>query len=153
MNEFIHPYLFMEVVRETVSQGESITVDGTGDSMRPFIQPETDRIVLSPLPEKLKVGNICLYTREGGRPVIHRIYRLHENTVDMLGDGQLWIERGIPKSSLIAVVTQRLREGKKPCRCTGFFAELRAKINMKKKIYKLIAKEWIAKLYGKNKKN
>lgn len=112
MNEFIHPMIFLRVVSDAVAQGERITVDGTGDSMRPFIQPETDRLTLAPLPETLRTGDICLYVREGGRPVIHRIYKKRHGTYDMLGDNQYAVERGVRREQLVAVVSQRIRNGK-----------------------------------------
>ena len=132
VNEFIHPMIFLRVVSDAVAQGECITVNGTGDSMRPFIQPETDRLTLAPLPETLRTGDICLYVREGNRPIIHRIYKKRHSAYDMLGDNQYAVERGVRREQLIAVVSQRLRNGK-VYDCLRPTARLRARLYMAKR--------------------
>lgn len=146
MNEFIDPRFFTEVVRNAVSHGEQITVDGTGDSMRPFIMPETDRITLGPLPEKLRLGDICMYLRENGAVVIHRVYAVHKNSVDMLGDGQLWVERGVPKERLVALVTERIRNGES-LSCTTPSVRAAGVVRAKRRMTAEIGREYLHEAY------
>ena len=94
---------FAQAVRETVARGETILISGTGTSMEPLIRADRDKVLLAPLPDRaLLPGDIVLYRRENGQIVLHRIYRVHENGYDMLGDGQLWVEQNVAKEQLIA---------------------------------------------------
>lgn len=146
-NNYQKPDFFVTAIKDIIKTGECITVEGTGNSMLPFINPETDKIVLSPLPEKLYQGDICLYLRDG-HPVIHRIYKINENSFDMLGDNQYWIEKDVKKSEIIAIVSKRIRNGEE-LDCLN--PKLRKKNcrNMKKRIRKYYRKYKIHNLYAK----
>lgn len=129
MKEMILPdSVFLEAVREELAQGRSVTVDGTGNSMRPFILPETDRITLSPLPKKLRRGDICMYLRRNGKVVIHRIVSREKDSYVMCGDAQTKREPGVKESQIVAYVSQRIRNGK-VTRCDTAGARFRFRFN------------------------
>lgn len=131
---FMPSDIFLETVRQTVAEGGSISVEGTGDSMRPFILPGSDVIILSPVKGRLKRGDICLYVREGRKPVIHRVYAIHADSYDMRGDNQLWVEKNVPRESVIAVLTERIRNGSERLDCRSFRSRMRAYLSAKKKM-------------------
>ena len=109
-DKFNEQAFFVEAVRTAIRDGESVTLAGTGNSMRPFIDPDTDRLTLSPLPETVKPGHVCLYVRADGHPVIHRVWRVHrDGSCDTVGDAQIRIERRVPQKQLVAVLTDRIR--------------------------------------------
>jgi hypothetical protein len=76
-----------------------------------MIRQGKDSVYLSSPPEKLKKFDIPLYRREDGSFVLHRVVKVGE-TYTCIGDNQFKAEKGIAHSSVIAVVTAFVREGK-----------------------------------------
>lgn len=111
MNELpISSEVLLRTVEDAVRKGQSVIIAGTGDSMRPFIRPETDKLLLAPLPARaLLPGDVVLYRRPGGEAVIHRIFRVRGDSYDMLGDNQLLIEQNVPRACVIAYVKEVIR--------------------------------------------
>ncbi len=103
--------ILLDLIKKSIAENEDFVVSGGGESMRPFINPDTDKIVLSPIKAPLKKGDICLYMR-GEKAVIHRIYDIKDGLYDMLGDGQFWIEKDVKSENIVAVATKRIRNGK-----------------------------------------
>ncbi|MEE1012151.1 MAG: S24/S26 family peptidase [Acutalibacteraceae bacterium] len=102
-----------EVICSVISEinnGGTVTMVGSGTSMKPFIESEKDKIVLSKIPDnkKIRIGEIYLYRRSNGRYAIHRVYSVKGNTVSMCGDSQITIET-IDKNDLLAIVTQVIK--------------------------------------------
>lgn len=91
------------VIAETVNIGNSIKLTVTGISMFPLLRNEIDSVVLEK--KKIKKYDIALYTRENGAYILHRIVKMHKDTVDCIGDNERKIEKGVPKSNIIACVT------------------------------------------------
>ncbi len=147
MDKFSSPAFFVEAVRRAVQDGNSIIVSGTGESMRSFIDPDTDRLVLSPLPSRLHMGDICLYVRENGHPVIHRIWQVRRDSYDMLGDAQMWIEYRVPAQRLVAVMSERIR-GEERCYNRGKVRR-RAVLRMLARQYCPKTRKFIRRIYGK----
>lgn len=92
-----------EFVRPFVQRDEQVTVSGHGTSMLPTIC-DHDRLVMAPLCGEIRAGDVLLYTQPDGHSVIHRVWRVHGEYLDMLGDHQLIVERGVPKAAVIARV-------------------------------------------------
>lgn len=93
-----------EFVRPFVANNKEVTISGRGSSMLPTIHEDCS-LVMAPLPEKgVRAGDILLYTRSDGQPVIHRVWRVTRRGYDMLGDNQLLIERNVAKAAAIASV-------------------------------------------------
>ncbi len=79
--------------------------------MLPTVNPETDKIILSPVNRPLKTGDICFYLREENKPVTHRIYKIKKHRYCMMGDNQYWLEKDVPEENIIAVATKIIRNG------------------------------------------
>ena len=75
------------VVREVLSVAGSARVRAAGMSMWPTIE-NGSLVTVRPLPERLRIGQVILMDW-GGRPVLHRIYRLDRDTVYTIGDACL----------------------------------------------------------------
>lgn len=102
----------LKIITEIIKSGESVCFTGTGNSMLPTINPETDKIILSPVNRRLKKGDICFYLREENKPVTHRIYKIKKDRYCMKGDNQYWLEKDVPEENIIAVATKIIRNGK-----------------------------------------
>lgn len=142
----ITPAALIAAVCEATSHGGTILIAGTGTSMEPFIRADKDKVLLAPLPERpLLAGDIVLYRRTNGQAVLHRIYRVHRDCFDMLGDGQLWIEKGVTKQQLLAFV-QEIHRPEGVCRCDTAQARQRACSEMKRRIRRQRPRHLIAVL-------
>ena len=69
----------MPIIEDAFSQGLSVTLPITGNSMRPLFRHKRDSVVLSACdPYSLKRGDVPLYQRENGQYVLHRIVRVKQ---------------------------------------------------------------------------
>ena len=81
--------------------------------MLPLIRPARDGVWLSK-PEKLARNDICLYRRENGRFVLHRLVKREKSgSLSFRGDNQKETERGVPESAVIAKVAALQKDGKR----------------------------------------
>ncbi|MEG1887093.1 MAG: S24/S26 family peptidase [Oscillospiraceae bacterium] len=132
------------IISGLVETGTDVTITVTGNSMSPLWHHKRDNVVLTKCnPDFLKKGDVPLYRRLDGRYVLHRIVRVHNNTFDLAGDAQSVIEKGLPKTAVIAVVK-------------GFYRNDRLVLstNRRYKIYHTLwravlpIRHYIFKLYG-----
>lgn len=90
-----------------------ITIPVTGDSMAPLWRHKRDFVTLTLCDrDRLKKGDVPLYRRKNGQYVLHRIVRVVPGGYDLCGDAQVFVERGIPAESIIAVVSAFTRKGR-----------------------------------------
>jgi hypothetical protein len=92
------------LIRERLSDGQSIKFSPRGISMLPMLRQGIDSVVLSPLPENLKKYDLPLYRRENGKYILHRIIGAGDTYVCM-GDNQFVPEPGVKREQMIALVT------------------------------------------------
>ena len=85
-----------EVCRMLEEGRENVPVPVRGVSMRPFLR-DGDYAYLSPLPGKVKRGDILLFQRKNGQYVLHRVYKIRKDGVLLLlGDSQTRTEPVLP---------------------------------------------------------
>ncbi|MEG0770556.1 MAG: S24/S26 family peptidase [Clostridia bacterium] len=101
-------YPFMN---EMLSSGKEIEITITGDSMFPTLHNRRDMVVLAKT-EDFKRGDIVLYRRKTGQFVLHRIVRISDEDLFLVGDNQKDIESGITKADVIATVKEITRNKK-----------------------------------------
>ena len=84
---------FLDAVCAMVAEGKAnVPVPIRGISMRPFLY-DGDYAYLSPLPGKIKKGDILLFQRENRQYVLHRVYKTRrDGSLLMLGDSQVTAE-------------------------------------------------------------
>lgn len=92
------------LVTEVISSGREFRLYPRGKSMLPTIVEGTDSVILA-VPEALQVMDAVLYVRANGQYVLHRIVALRDTDCDMCGDNQCTIEKGVPRTSILAKVT------------------------------------------------
>ena len=126
-------------IKNKVENNMCVVISGEGNSMLPFIAQD-DNLTLEKGNEKtVRTGNVYLYRRSDGSYAIHRIYKVKGDYVWMLGDAQLFIEKDVHKSSLVAVVT-KVQKPEKTIDCTKTLLRFRCVIRMKLRIAKYIGK-------------
>lgn len=57
-----------------------------GDSMRPLIRRNRDKVTILPLRRPVKKGDIVMFAAPNGRYVVHRVWKCSENRIITLGD-------------------------------------------------------------------
>ena len=101
----------MPLIREQLAAGRTVRFSPRGTSMLPMLRQGIDKVVLSPLPEKLKKYDLPLYQRENGQYVLHRVIHVGE-TYTCMGDNQFDPEPGLCHGQMIALVTAFTRGSK-----------------------------------------
>lgn len=110
---------------EALEQAEAVPLTVTGHSMTPFLQPERDTVYLTKLTFPLRRGQMVLYRRDNGRYILHRIYRITPEGLQLIGDGQVTPEPRISPAQVVAGVSAVRRNGRllRPGHPVWFFYE------------------------------
>ncbi|MBR0445872.1 MAG: S24/S26 family peptidase [Oscillospiraceae bacterium] len=108
----IEPQLLTEQLPQLLQEAESVPLVISGSSMVPFLVHGRDTVYLSKVAQPLKKGDMIFYRRRGGQYVLHRICKVRDGSYDLVGDGQVAIERGIRPEQILAVVKAVRRKGK-----------------------------------------
>ncbi len=98
-------------VKEAVRTGHTATINVKGYSMRPFLEHSRDKVRLAPV-AGLAVGDAVLAEISPDLYVLHRIIRIEDDRVTLMGDGNL---RGVEhcyRKDVVAVVTHYYRKGR-----------------------------------------
>lgn len=96
---------------EIIAEQGRLVYTSVGDSMSPLIR-QNDLLVIEPVKEPLKVGDIPLYKRDSGQYVLHRIVGIKNGKYTIKGDNRDFIEKGITDRHIIGVLTAIVRNGK-----------------------------------------
>ena len=104
---------FLPEVFALVNEGHDVTIPLRGFSMRPFLEDGRDLAILCKIDRPLKVGDIVLAELSPGRYALHRIFRLDDKRVQMLGDGNLTPDPVIRREDVKVFVKAFLRKGSK----------------------------------------
>lgn len=75
--------------KRLVSEGKEVTLRVRGISMRPFLEDQRDKIVLTKFTRVPQVGDAVLAEIAPGKYVYHRIIRIENNKVTLKGDGNI----------------------------------------------------------------
>ena len=103
----------LPVIGEVLAMGGEFSLKPRGKSMLPYLREERDTIILSPLTAPPRRGDILLYVRDVGVPVLHRVVRVErDGTLSMRGDNQYFIEHGIREDQVVAIMKRFYRKGR-----------------------------------------
>ena len=82
--------------------------------MYPFIDPRRYEVVLAGIEEgsALRRGDVVLYRRENGMLVLHRIYKIGQDGLYLLGDHQTAIEGPVRREQVKGKMTGMVRDGR-----------------------------------------
>ncbi len=109
------PNVLLEEYRELLKDEniETLPLIISGNSMSPFLVHGRDTIYLSRLSRPVKKGDVLLYQRDNGTYVLHRVYKVKNNSFTMVGDAQIELEPGIRPEQVIAIMSSAERKGKR----------------------------------------
>ena len=102
----------LPVIRDVLAAGGEFSLKPRGESMLPYFREGRDTIVLCTLTAKPMPGDILLYVRKTGVPVLHRVVRVEaDGSLVMRGDSQYFLERGILPDQIVGIVKKFYRRG------------------------------------------
>lgn len=104
---------YLSVIRELLEEGKEVALTISGNSMSPFFIHERDKVLLGPVQERMKKGDMAIFQRENGQYILHRICRVSEkDQYFFVGDAQTWIEGPIRREQIFGKVKAVCRKGK-----------------------------------------
>ena len=101
----------IDLMREKLDAGHSVSFFPRGRSMLPFLKEGRDSVTLVSAPERLKKYDVALYQRRGGQFVLHRVMCVRESYT-FIGDNQYVLEHGIAHDQIIGVCSSFTVKGK-----------------------------------------
>lgn len=114
---FSNKELLEEAARQ-LRRGHKIKLLAKGNSMYPFITGGRDTVILQKS-ARLQTGDIVLAQPEEGNFVLHRIYRIKDEQITLMGDGNLQAQENSRKERIYGTVTEIVRNGRS-IDCTSF---------------------------------
>lgn len=101
-------------IEPLLKAGVCIQIHPQGYSMYPFIDPRRDEVVLAGIEDgsALRRGDVVLYRRENGMLVLHRIYKIGQDGLYLLGDHQTAIEGPVRREQVKGKMTGMVRDGR-----------------------------------------
>ena len=94
-----------------LKEGVELPLVISGGSMRPFLVPGRDSVMLNAPDRALRRGDIVFYRRKGGAYILHRLLRVRGDRCWMVGDAQTVVEGPLDRSCIFAYVTRVQRKG------------------------------------------
>ena len=104
-------------IEQLLTQGNNIQIKPQGYSMYPVLIPGRDEVVIEPIGERtLKRGDVVLYRRIAEDTehilVLHRIWKVKEDGIYLVGDNQKEIEGPLMRSQMKGIMAGMYRKGK-----------------------------------------
>ena len=99
---------------EYLRKYHTLTYKNVGVSMLPLLKQGQDSFTVREVKqgESCKLWDVVLYKRGKDQYVLHRIIKIYDDSYDILGDNCIGIERGVPKTDVLGVMTDFTHKGK-----------------------------------------
>lgn len=108
----LSPDALMPEYVELLKSGAELPLTVSGSSMIPFLAPGRDSVLLRGIDRELKRGDIVFYRRADGRYILHRLYRIENDSLWFVGDAQDEIEGPLNRDCAFAYVVSAQRKNK-----------------------------------------
>lgn len=99
-------------LEKLLSEGNTVQIKPKGWSMYPMIRPGDEAVIAPVNAGKLKRGDVVLFRREGGILVLHRIWKVSEKGLFLVGDNQVEVEGPVKREQIRGRLTAFIRKGK-----------------------------------------
>ncbi len=111
-NVMLTPQELPGALEECFRAGGIFPLRVTGNSMAPFLKPGRDSVLLSPAGQ-LRKGDIALFLRPDGSPILHRVVKCAPEGLWFLGDGQSAAEGPVEPRRVIARAEAAIVDGRR----------------------------------------
>ena len=153
MSEIIAPDEFIAVMQESFSRGQMLTFMPSGSSMMPMLDGKSDKVTLSPMPDRMRKYDVAFYMRPDSRQLV--LHRMIGFTADgeyiFCGDNQYDYEYGIGDEDVLALMTSFTHSGKEYHATDLSYRLYIRRMMLKKRLHRFAAKVWHA-LFDRQKK-
>ena len=102
-------------IGKLIEEGQEVIFKPKGVSMLPFIRGGRDSVLLRKADE-LKVGDIALAEISQGRYVLHRIEKIEDEVIVLMGDGNLVGREKCRREDVMAIAVKIIK-GKRTIDC------------------------------------
>lgn len=117
-------------VLNLLGDGKTIQIKPQGYSMYPMFVPGRDSAVIVKADmNRIKRGDVVLYRRDGSVLVLHRIWKVKESGIYLVGDNQEEIEGPLRRDQIKGILIAFIH-GEKT-------------ISVKNPVYKLVSRGWL----------
>ena len=100
-----------DVIIDSINNNSDVKLTVTGNSMYPLFRGGVDSVILT-ANRNIKKYDIPLYKRENGEYILHRIIKIKDNRLYIVGDNQRNIEFPVYPHQVLAIVKGFYRNGK-----------------------------------------
>ena len=94
-----------------LAAGKQVRLRAKGHSMRPLIRGDSDTLVLVPV-TGLREGDVVLARVSDGSYVLHRIVGIHDGTITLMGDANLYRTEECRRTDICGKAVAVIRDGK-----------------------------------------
>ncbi|MBQ9413674.1 MAG: S24/S26 family peptidase [Clostridia bacterium] len=91
----------LPLILDAFANGQTAVLPVTGVSMRPTLLPGDSVTLAAADPAAIRRGDVVLYRRDSHAFVLHRVVKAHKDTLTLCGDGQVALEKGLPRTAVI----------------------------------------------------
>lgn len=100
-------------IEQLLKDGSTVQTAINGYSMYPLLVPDRDSVILAPLESYVpRRGDVVLYRRDGSILVLHRICKVRQDGVYMVGDNQTEVEGPLRQDQIRGKMVAFIRKGK-----------------------------------------
>ena len=103
---------FLIIMNEKFNKNEPVNLTVTGGSMVPFLVHKRDTVILTPVDENVKKGDILFYRRKNGKCVLHRVKNITDDGIYFIGDSQDKIEGPLDINCILAKCDSVIRKNR-----------------------------------------
>ena len=103
---------YISTLRDLVSEGHDVSLIISGSSMSPFLIHHRDTVIIGPIENPLRRGDMVFYERPNGQFVMHRVQRVRPEGLYLIGDAQTQTEGPLSPSYVFAIVKAVRRKGR-----------------------------------------
>lgn len=104
--------ILLEEVCRMLVKGKKVKLRAKGNSMRPFIHGDKDVLEISPISTHRK-GDIVLAKVTDNKYVIHRIVKISNGNIMLMGDGNLFGKEICSHSDIFGLVESKIQGERK----------------------------------------
>lgn len=100
-------------IEQLLKDGNTVQITIRGYSMYPMLTPGRDSVILAPLEGgQPKRGDVLLYRRDGSILVLHRVWRVRQDGIYMVGDNQTEVEGPLRADQMRGRLVAFIRKGR-----------------------------------------
>lgn len=110
--------IFFSEVRRGLESGKSVVFPVKGYSMLPFIRDRVDSVELIKC-DAVEVGDIVLGEWREGCYVLHRVIKIDDDTVTLMGDGNVKGVEVLKKGDVVGRVNKIIKQGGNEVLCSS----------------------------------